>query len=363
MLPTVTDSESRTLGYGVAGSLALHGVLFVSLALWMSLEPVRKLMQAEPEAVVTMMFAENVLPAEPDPEPAPPPKQEHLKRFIRTSQNTESVTAPTNAAFISDRNTVASAKSAPSPDATAPVPSTTGVNLPTMDLANREYKDGEPKNDSAPSPPPAPPAPPPEMQPAEKKEDSPPEKPSKTAEEPLPTEVSRPGSVADASPMLKAPEEEEARPKAVPVAAPPAVPVANTPRPEKDAFQPQTRTAEMRGSIGNRGAEDAANAAMTIEGKYMAEIQKAIGIKWHRLAGTRRDLAKPGVFTVHFFVSPDGSVRPDDVTVLSDKDNVVLESVAVRAILSAKIPPIPLELRRSLDKGRFSAGINFLIGL
>jgi hypothetical protein len=56
-------------------------------------------------------------------------------------------------------------------------------------------------------------------------------------------------------------------------------------------------------------------------------------------------------------------VKPGDITVLSDKGNVVLESVAVKSILSARIPPIPRELRTSLDKGRFSAGINFLIGL
>ncbi len=163
--------------------------------------------------------------------------------------------------------------------------------------------------------------------------------------------------------MLKAPDEDEPRPKAIPVAAPPAMPLANAPRPEKDAFQPLTRVAEMRGSIGNRAAEDAVNAVMTIEGKYMAEIQKAVGVKWHKLVGPQRAFGKPGIFAVHFFVSPDGSVRADDVTILSDKDNVVLESVAVKSILSAKIPPVPRELQANLDRGRFSAGINFLIGL
>jgi len=360
MFQAVMTADSRNLGYGVAGSLAVHMLLFASLAVWMSYEPVRKLMQAEPETAVTMLFAENVLPAEPEP---PPPKQQDPKQFIRTSQNSASATAPANAAFISDRDTVASAKAAPSPGATAPVPSTTGVNLPTMDLANREYKDGQPKNDSAPSPPPSPPAPPPEKQAAGKREESPPDKPAKDPEERPPPDASKPGTVADAPPMLKPPDEEEAPPRAIPIAPPPARPVVNTPRPEKDAFQPQTRTAEMRGSISDRGAEDAVNAVMTIEGKYMAEIQKAVGIKWHKYVGPQRDLAKPGIFTVHFFVSPDGSVKPGDITVLSDKANVVLESVAVKSILSAKIPPIPRELRTSLDKGRFSAGINFLIGL
>ncbi len=358
MLRAVTiTTESQTLSLGVAGSLALHLLLFVSLAIWLSFEPVSKMMEAEP--VVTMMFAENVIPAEPEPAPA---KQPDSQQFIRTSQNPESATAPANASFISDRNTVASAKSAPSPDATAPLPTTTGVKLPTMDLANREYKDGQPKNDSAFNSPPEPPAPP-EKQSVAKKEESPPEHPAKEPGERLPLEISKPGSVADASPMLKAPNEEEPLPKAIPVATASTRPVANTARPEKDAFQPQTRVAEMRGSIGDRGAEDAVNAAMTVEGQYMAEIQKAVGIKWHKLVGPQRDLAKPGIFTVHFFVSPDGSVKFDDITILSDKDNVVLESVAVKSILSAKIPPMPRELRTSHDKGRFSAGINFLIGL
>jgi outer membrane biosynthesis protein TonB len=197
----------------------------------------------------------------------------------------------------------------------------------------------------------------------EKKDETPPPNVAKEPEERMPLELSKPGSVADTSPMLKAPEEEEARPKAIPIAEPPAPPAANTPRPEKDAYQPQTRVAEMRGTVSNRGAEDAVNAAMTIEGKYMAEVQKAVGLKWHRFSRSQLDLAKPGTFSVHFFVHPDGSVRQDDITVLSEKDNVVLETVAVKSILSAKIPPIPRELRTSLDKGRFSASITFLIGV
>ncbi|MCE9518947.1 MAG: hypothetical protein K8R87_05210 [Verrucomicrobia bacterium] len=351
----MTFIETRPLSLGIAGSLALHLLLFVSLAIWLGFEPVSKMMEAEP--VVTMMFADNVIPAEPEAAPVKPPPDS--QQFIRTSQNAESAAAPTKASFISDRNTVASAKLAPSPDATAPLPTTTGVNLPTMDLANREYKDGQPKNDSAFSSPPEPL----EKQSIEKKEESPPKQPAKESEEHLPLDISKPGSIADVSPMLKAPDEDEPLPKAIPVAATTARPVPNTARPEKDAFQPQTRVAEMHGSIGERGAEDAVNAAMTIEGQYMAEIQKAVGIKWHKLVGPQRDLAKPGIFTVHFFVSPDGSVKFDDITILSDKGNVVLESVAVKSILTAKIPPMPRELRTSHDKGRFSAGINFLIGL
>ncbi len=353
MLRAVTFVETRPLSLGVAGSLALHLLLYVSLALWLGFEPVSKMMEAEP--VVTMLFAESVIPA--DPEPAPE-KNPDSQQFIRTSQNSESAAAPANASFISDRNTVASAKSAPSPDATVPLPTTAGVNLPTMDLANREYKDGQPKNDSAFNPPPAP-----QEEPiVEKKAESPPEYPAKAPEDRLPLEVSKAGSVADVAPMLKAPDEDEPLPKAIPVTS--ARPVANTARPEKDAFQPLTRTAEIRGSISDRGTEDAVNAAMTIEGQYMAEVQKAVGIKWHKLVGPQRDLAKPGIFTVSFLVSPDGSVKYEDINVFpSDKGNVVLESVAVRAIHDAKIPPIPRELQRSLVKSQFSATINFLIGL
>lgn len=349
---TIT-TESQTLGLGVAGSLVLHLLLFVCLALWMGFEPVGKMM--ETESAVTLLFAESVMPAEPEPEPI---KQPDSQQFIRTSQNTESSTAPAKASFISDRNTVASAKTAPSPGATAPLPTTSGVNLPTMDLANRDYKDGQPNNDSAFNSPPAPP----DRRDLMKKEESPPDHQPKKPEDRLPLEISKPGSIADVTPMLKAPDEDEQLPKAIPVPAAAAQLAAITPRPEKDAFQPETRTAQIRGSISDRGAEDAVNAAMTIEGKYMAEIQKAVGIKWHKHVRPQRDLAKPGIFTVHFFVGPDGSVKSDDITILSDKDNVVLESVAVKSILTAKIPPVPRELRTAHDKG-FSAGINFLIGL
>lgn len=358
MLHAVTIAESRPLTYGIAGSLAVHALLFLGLAIWLGLEPARMLMKAEPEPAVSLVFAESIIAEEPEPAPKP----EQPKQFIRTSQNTSSEDAPKNASFISDRNTVASAKLAPAPDANSPLPSTRGVNAPTLDLANRDYKDGDPKNDSAPTPPAQPPQP--SLMTSAQRKDTPPEKQTSVQKDDhLPLDVSKPGTVVDAAPMLKAPDEDEVLPKAIPVATPPAAPSLNTPRPERDAFQPETRVAEMRGSIGNRGAEDAVNAVMTAEGKYMAEIQRAVGIKWHKYVGPQRDMAKPGIFTVHFLVSEDGSVKPEDITVLSEKNNVVIESVAVKAIRDAKIPPVPRELRGSLDKGRFSAGINFLIGI
>src|SRR5262249_24828179 len=52
--------------------------------------------------------------------------------------------------FISDRNTVAAARLAPSADGTVPMPTMEGVDFKTKELANRNYRDGELKEDAAP---------------------------------------------------------------------------------------------------------------------------------------------------------------------------------------------------------------------
>ena len=373
MLRAVTHAETRTLGYGIAGSLALHVLIFCVLAFWMGLEPVQKMIKLEPvvEPAVTMISPENVVE-----EPAKPvePEQKKDRSFIRTSQNESKTDAPKNASFISDRNTAASAKVV-SEGGTAPMPTTQGIKTPTMELANREYKEGELKNDSAPVPPPMQQPAPPQPKPPKiaKKESAPAEKMMKELDEKiemregaehLPIDVRKPhdkNALPEPTPAMKTPEDEPL-PKAIPVAPPPA-PV--TPRPEKNAYVPQTRTSEVKGTIRNQGVEDAVDAMETAEGKYMAEIQKRVGEKWHRyLAMTRnRDLSKPGVFAVTFVVNMDGSVHPEDISVRSDMGNVAIESIAVKAIREAKLPPIPTDLLRQLDRGRFSTGINFLINL
>ena len=149
--PQVTAAPDKNLRIAITGSLVLHAVLFMILAWMFAEEAARKLwqqsMEVPKEKEVTLLFPEQIMP-EPEmrpPEPPPPPKKEV---YIRTSQNEAESAAPKNAPFISDRNTTAATVKAAAPDATEPLPTMDGLKLPTQDLADRDYKDGELKDDS-----------------------------------------------------------------------------------------------------------------------------------------------------------------------------------------------------------------------
>lgn len=160
--------ETKAVRIGIVGSLTMHLLLFLFAALWMSMAPAREAMLADkaqtPIEEETLIFPDDVPPdvtAEPEPEPEPAPTLEPEKtplqpqpsqQFVRTTQNTASPEAPANAAFMSDRNTVASSKLLPEKGGEAGRPTTRGVDEPTLELANREYKDGEIKNDAGASP-------------------------------------------------------------------------------------------------------------------------------------------------------------------------------------------------------------------
>ncbi|WP_198141282.1 hypothetical protein [Verrucomicrobium spinosum] len=140
----------------------MHLLLFLFAALWMSMAPAREAMLADraqaPVEEETLIFPDDVPPEvtaelepEPEPEPAPTPELEKTppkQQYVRTTQNTESPEAPANAAFMSDRNTVASSKLLPEKNGEPGRPTTRGMDEPTLELANREYKDGEIKNDA-----------------------------------------------------------------------------------------------------------------------------------------------------------------------------------------------------------------------
>lgn len=408
----MTHAESRTISYGIAASVALHLMLFIGMAFWMGKAPdLRKLvapLTPEEEPEVTLLFPQSIevvpaLPAEPEPA-APLTAQKPVEKYIRTTQNTESDTAPEKADFVSDRDTVASAKLPPAAGGVEPLPSMNGLNFPTTELANRDFKDGETKEDSAPSsppqlpaipeqmtpeppqpepvpaaaplPPPEPslepklraPDPPPTPEPAPKtemakKEDSAAEIKMKELDavldsrpvEHLPLEVRSPSEMS-AEEMLPA-EPEPPVPPALPVpemSVPKAQPVeevmANAPDPQKDAFQPHTRTSEVKGTISNIGSEDAVNAMATPTGRYMRRVTSVIEQKWHQLRNEKKDFVEPGKLRLKFYVNKDG--HTEDISIIFNEANAVLTDFTLTAILKAELPPIPKDLLPILEKER-----------
>ncbi len=162
----MTATKDKNLRIAITGSLVVHALLFAVLV-WMSAgDAAHKLWQqaaAPPkEKEVTFLFPDQIIPepppivpAVPVPPPAPPPPPPKKEVYIRTSQNDTATAAPKNAPFISDRNTTAATVKAAAPDATEPLPSMDGLKIPSQDMADRDYKDGELKDDArAKSPPP-----------------------------------------------------------------------------------------------------------------------------------------------------------------------------------------------------------------
>ncbi|MDB6005092.1 MAG: hypothetical protein JWR15_2079, partial [Prosthecobacter sp.] len=151
---TARSHSDNNLRIAITGTVVVHALLFLLLAWMFASDAARKLwLQAQKppkEKEVTLLFPDQIMPP-PAPVPPPPPKSEV---YIRTAQNQASDTAPKNPAFIADRNTQAATVKAPSPDATQPMPTMDGLKIPTRELADRDYRDGDLKDDARPKTPP-----------------------------------------------------------------------------------------------------------------------------------------------------------------------------------------------------------------
>ncbi|MCB1095377.1 MAG: hypothetical protein KDN22_07325 [Verrucomicrobiae bacterium] len=336
--------------------------------------------------------------------------KDSLINYLRTTQN-ESSEAPENPAFQSDRNTRAASELSSATDATKPLPSQDGVDLPIVELANREYIDGEVADDRtlgnrvpdltepamAAKPSPVAPA----------------DKPSPLAPDQLPGEETQESGederVADeSSPRLfeeefaqdpnsdqliaaaRRPLEIIDQPKETEVDDAPSDKmrsrqgVADTPRETydplaahrppspvlpalrpgsdeavPDIFQPQTRQTEQRGTISNRGTS-AADAVDTPMGRYMRKVTSAIEKEWNRKRVTKSDFVTYGNIRLKFFVDHAGKVR--DLKIENpDKANPVMQDFTLSAVLEAPIPPIPKNLLSDLTDRRLPVTYDIII--
>ncbi|MFO1439542.1 MAG: hypothetical protein U1F81_14575 [Verrucomicrobiaceae bacterium] len=406
----MTAPRDKELPIAIAGSLLVHVLLFLLLAALFA-NPTKwefKTSEASSkpkEKEVTLIFPEQLIPPPPLPKPpVPPPKKEI---YMRTTQNEASSEKPKDAAFISDRNTKASATKAADPSATSPVPTTEGLKFQMNELANRDYRDGDIKEDAAkksaaapktpptpqkpqptaaasppspPAPPPTPPAPPPQAI-ASAAASSPLAKMMEEADKDLarvdmnrlPLEVRKPEpqmKEPDAPPPTPppAPPKPQMREVAESPPVPKAIPVSDevaktTSKPQDKAFMPFTRTSENKGTISNRGTEDAVDAEGSPKGKYIRSVTSQVEKKWHLYRALRRDMVSPGSLQVEFYVNAKGKV--ENLRIVNDRESTTLLSeFTVRAIRDAEIPPMPREVMDMLpimDKQRLKIEYNVLI--
>lgn len=363
----MTLTQDKDLQTGIVGSVAVHVILLFLLTLGvLNSEAGRELLRPKekPKKENKVVLLSPQLFIKEPPVPKPPEK----KYFIRTSQNEASATAPANAMFESDRNTRASSMLPPEAGATLPLPSTQGSAPVPGQLANRDYADGQLRNDSAmlnktqqeppiPSPPPPQTAPPPQSEPplpqttaaAEPPLSAPDRLPLEVRKaDPKPTESAAPQPKADPAPQVRVPDD------APPPVLPPAVrdPVTqNTRNPEQDSFSPFTRTSKTAGAISREG-EDAVDAKASPMGRYTAQVYGEINKKWQQYRLENPEAFTYGVVRFKFYVDRRGKVQELEVTSDSREADVLLRNMTSKAIIYAEIPPIPPDLLPTLEDGR-----------
>jgi hypothetical protein len=387
----LTLARDRYFQTGFAGSLLIHALALFFLMWLFNTESGRSFLGAAeqasvkpaPEPEVTMIFPEMVIP---------PPMLPKPRAYIRTTQNEASGVKPSGAAFESDRNTIAASRLPPKADATVMMPTTTGSAPTKMELANRDFRDGQIKNDAvAATPPPAnatpldmrspdPVAPPSVLKPQPAAPQAPPAPPTQVAKaQPsdmtplakmmeemdkdsvrlesrrLPLEVRKP-EISKAAETPPPPKPQVRAPEDTPPPVAKAVPVtddvkATAGKPEMDAFSPFTRTGKNDGGI-NREGEDAVDAVATPRGIYMRQVTGAVEKKWHLYVRLARDSVNFGRVRFRFYVNQRGV--PQDLKILSDARDADprMRELTLRAILDAEIPPIPNDLLPELEDGR-----------
>ncbi len=411
----MTAYPDKNLRIAITGSLVVHALLFLVLAWMFAGEAARRLWQqamAQPkEKEVTLLFPEQIIP-EPPPMLPPPPQKKEI--YIRTAQNERTDAAPKNAAFISDRNTKAATVKAPFPDGTEPLPTMDGLKLPTRELADRDHRDGELKDDARPkapkgapamlqpqpqtpptppsivkpkdaAPPPQPVAPPqvvakavPESTPLTKMMEEADKALASVEKNRLTIEVKKAEATPDTPPMPQtpAPQTPPARetaqampespqqqpvPKALPVLDDPTT--RTTRNQDPDAFTPFTRTTQTKGTISNRGTEAAVDAEESPKGRYIRQVTGQVEKKWHLYRLLRRDGVTYGSLEIVFYVNKKGKV--EGLRVVNDKEsNPVLTGFTLQAIRDAVIPPIPADVIPTLpmnDQERLKIEYNVLI--
>jgi len=236
----------------------------------------------------------------------------------------------TDAAFESDKDSVAASEAAPSGREAAP--SLDGKEEKHIELQNQQYTEGKKEEQSAPP-----------QQQAEKQT----EKREETAE-------LAPTPRADPELALI----EKPRPKPAPEVLKKNTPAQKPSTPSASGFQSETRVTRLRGSISNRGrASVEANA--TPLGRYKKAVSDAIGSRWYYYVKSQMGLMNIGTVDIRFTILPNGKVKAPQI--LNNSSNESFASVSLSAIVQAEIPPIPPEVEAVLENGRIEIDYSFSI--
>ena len=283
------ESRAATLAAFIA-SLAIHLFLILAVAYFIlssRVEPPPKPVEEESLQITVLQ------PSVPVPVKVTP-------KYISAVPQAPTQQKPkTDAAFESDKDSVAASEAVPSGVEAAP--SLDGKEDKNIELQNQQYTEGKKEEQAAP--------PQPQVQKqAEKREE---------AAEPAPTPRADPELALIEKPRPK-PAAEVA--KKTTAAQKPSAPFAS-------GFQPETRV--------------------------------TIGSRWYYYVKSQMGLLNIGTVDIRFTILPNGKVKAPQI--LNNTSNESFASVSLSAIVQAEIPPIPPEVEAILENGRIEIDYSFSI--
>ena len=295
----------RQWGAALGGSLAVHviGVVIAILLLWQGLLSLSFTTATEEEPLpipkereITMLIPEKII-------------VEEATSFVEGNSNDSNPdAAPENASIQSNTNMRAASIDDPVADEDETKGAQSGRDAANVELDNRHSS--------------------PEVKaPVDETVTTPEESP----------EV--PKAIGD-NPETPAPPEKKTEPKPV----------------NSDAANMRVRTA-VDGAAEKTGESAAVDAEATPRGKYMSEVKAAIAKEWHKLI-EERGRPTPGILKIRMSVSPDGSIA--DPEFIEDSADRLLKDIGLSAVLDAKVPEMPDEVKKTLKGGSFIVDYEFV---
>jgi outer membrane biosynthesis protein TonB len=145
--------------------------------------------------------------------------------------------------------------------------------------------------------------------------------------------------------------------RATPTPALPPVPTPAAPS-GGGTYQPETRATRMEGSLSNRGRPSIA-ARGTPLGKYLRQVENAIGSRWYFYIKLDAAFVAPGAVRIIFTI--DRSGKAGGLRVLANTSNESFASTCTQSIMDAEFPPIPDEVASTLYTQRLELPFTFTI--
>jgi outer membrane biosynthesis protein TonB len=273
------------------------------------------------------------------PEPTPPPLVPKHAPMTTVDPARKSAVAPQEKTFEANENSIAAAEKAATQD--NPLPGQDGKERPFMNLEEHDYS--LPSKGATAEPKPSPSATP-DKQPT----------PNETVSPTTPTPASDQLALLTQTPTpIPSPSETQ---ESVEIPTPTATPIptpaeSQTPAAPASAYRDLQQKTRIRGGISNRGTA-AVNAVGTPLGRYVKQLQDAIGARWYYLMDANGDLKSIGTTELRFDIEPDGHIK--NLTVTSNTTTEACASIAIRSVQETKFPPLPDDLVATLPGGHLT---------